>query len=257
MMPILDRRTFLRPIAHRGLHDAASGVVENTAPAFGAAMARGYGIECDLRPAAGGLPLVFHDLALERLTTAAGPVAALTADAASRVAFKGTDVTGILTFAALLALVAGRVPLFAEVKSEWEPPDPAFLAEIARLARGYAGPLAVMSFDPAVVAALKALAPAVPRGLVSGSYFHKDGTGWWPGSPLTDARRQALARLEESAAAAPAFYAYEVGALPAPAIRRARAVERLPVLAWTVRTEDDRRTAAAHADAAIFEGYLP
>ncbi len=46
-----DRAAFLKPIAHRGLHDAAKGIIENTVPAFEAAMARGYGIECDVRPA--------------------------------------------------------------------------------------------------------------------------------------------------------------------------------------------------------------
>ena len=49
---MLDRNAFLRPIAHRGLHDAAKGVIENTAAAFEAAIAKGYGIECDVRPAA-------------------------------------------------------------------------------------------------------------------------------------------------------------------------------------------------------------
>lgn len=44
---------FLRPIAHRGLHDAANGVIENTAPAFKAAIEHGYAIECDVMAAAG------------------------------------------------------------------------------------------------------------------------------------------------------------------------------------------------------------
>jgi glycerophosphoryl diester phosphodiesterase len=38
-----------RPVAHRGLHDALHGVIENTASAFAAAIANGYAIECDLR----------------------------------------------------------------------------------------------------------------------------------------------------------------------------------------------------------------
>ena len=35
---MLDRARFLRPIAHRGLHDPARGVIENTAGAFDAFM---------------------------------------------------------------------------------------------------------------------------------------------------------------------------------------------------------------------------
>jgi glycerophosphoryl diester phosphodiesterase len=38
-----------RPIAHRGLHDAARGIVENTASAAAAAIAGRYGIEADLQ----------------------------------------------------------------------------------------------------------------------------------------------------------------------------------------------------------------
>lgn len=251
---MLDRATFLRPIAHRGLHDAAKGIVENTRPAFEAAIAKGYGIECDLRPGADGTPLVFHDLALARLTQGSGLVTELQPACAAKLPFKGAEITGILPFADLLALVAGRVPLFAEIKSEWETPDLGFLSEIARLAKLYKRPLALMSFDPAVVAAIGRLAPEVPRGIVSGSYFDADGKGWWPDSPLTDARRRALASLLESGQAAPSFYAYEVGALPAPATQRARA-QGLPVLTWTVRTEDQRRIAKQHADAPIFEGF--
>lgn len=56
---MLDRATFLRPVAHRGLHDAAAGRVENSAAAFTAAIERGYGIECDLRPARSNLPVIF------------------------------------------------------------------------------------------------------------------------------------------------------------------------------------------------------
>ena len=55
---------FLKPIAHRGLHDPAR--IENSAAAFEAAIAHGYGIECDLRPAACGTPMVFHDETLMR-----------------------------------------------------------------------------------------------------------------------------------------------------------------------------------------------
>jgi glycerophosphoryl diester phosphodiesterase len=253
---MLDRQAFLRPIAHRGLHDAAKGLIENTAPAFEAAIAKGYGIECDLQPAADGTPLVFHDLTLERLTAGSGAITDLQPACAAKLPFKSTDVTGILTFADMLALVARRVPVFAEIKSEWTAPDLRFLSEIARLARLYRGPLALMSFDPAVVATVKRLAPDVPRGIVSGSYGDDEGKGWWPDSPLTDARRQALASLLESGQAAPSFYAYEVGALPTAATQRVRR-QGIPLLAWTVRTEHDRHTADMHADAPIFEGYEP
>ena len=61
-----------RPIAHRGLHDAASGVIENTLQAAEAAIAGGFAIECDIRISADGEVFVFHDDTLDRLTDATG-----------------------------------------------------------------------------------------------------------------------------------------------------------------------------------------
>ncbi len=173
-MSRLDRAAFIRAIAHRGLHDATHGIVENTAPAFEAAMARGCGIECDLRPASGGWPIVFHDETLDRLVDGAGPVAALTPGDLARLRYRGAPATSLMSFADLLDLVGGRVPLLVELKSEWTPPDADFLGLVTSLASGYRGPLALMSFDPAVMAACAALAPKIPRGIVSGLYRRGD-----------------------------------------------------------------------------------
>lgn len=252
---MFDRRVFLRPIAHRGLHDADRGLIENTAPAFEAAIARGYGIECDLRPAAGGEPVVFHDETLDRLVHGSGPVAALEPRDLETLRYRGQGI-GILTFFSLLELAAGRVPLLVEVKSEWDPPHQEFLSRIAALARAYDGPLALMSFDPAVMAALKDLAPGVPRGIVSGLYEDEHGETWWR-EKIDKARADRLSRLLESGPAEPSFYAYHVKALPQPVTEQARHVLGLPVFAWTVRTEEDRARAAAWADAPIFEGLAP
>jgi glycerophosphoryl diester phosphodiesterase len=251
---MLDRKTFLRPIAHRGLHDASKGIIENTAPAFEAAIAKGYGIECDLQPAAGGQPLVFHDFELSRLTAGSGRIDELQPGCAAKLPFKGTNVIGIVTFASLLSLVAGRVPILAEIKSEWGTPNPAFMANIANLANAYDGPLALMSFDPAVMAAIRNLAPGIPRGIVTGTYRYPDGKPWYP-DLLTDTRREALANLEESGPADPYFYAYDVRALPSPVAKRIRNDLGLPLFTWTVRTEAQREAARLHADASIFEGY--
>ena len=249
---MLDRAIFLRPIAHRGFHAAKRGIVENTGPAFEAAIAKAYGIECDLRPAGGNLPLVFHDETLNRLTDSNGPVTALTPSDLKRVRHK-TSAAPILTFADLLDLVDGKAPLLAEIKSEWAPPDMAFLKRIAKLANSYRGPLALMSFDPDVMAALRTLAPGVPLGIVSGSF---KGAGWW-NRKITKQRAHDLRNLLESAATKPDFYAYEIAALPTPVTEYARRVQGLPLFTWTVRTPKDRARAAKHADAMIFEGFEP
>jgi hypothetical protein len=36
-----------------------------------------------------------------------------------------------------------------------------------------------------------------------------------------------------------------------------RLVGRLPVMTWTVRTQEDRERASRYADQMVFEGFLP
>jgi len=245
-----DRPTFLKPIAHRGLHDLGAGRIENTAPAFVAGLAKGYGIECDLQPAADGTPMVFHDETLDRLMIASGRIDQFTPHQLAAIRYRGSA-EHILTFAEFLDLAAGRGPLLVEIKSEWQPPRQDFLAKIVSLATSYKGPLALMSFDPAVMAAVARLAPAIPRGIVSGVYA---GPGW-DVQKLGADRAERLTHLLESHDAAPDFYAYDVKALPTPVTRYVREVQRLPLFTWTVRSAADRHTAATWADAPIFEGF--
>lgn len=247
-----DRAAFMKPIAHRGLHDAGKGIIENTAPAFEAAIARGYGIECDVRPAAGGTPMVFHDLTLDRLIDAEGPLGRHQAAALKALRYKAVG-GSMIDLAELLQLVAGRVPLLVEIKSEWDAPDGRFLSAIATAANAYRGPIALMSFDPAVVTAIRELAPGIPRGIVSGQFL---ADCWWR-DKLGPERAYSLTHLLESAPAAPDFYAYDVNALPTAVTRFTREVLGLPLFTWTVRTEEQRATAARWADAPIFEGYEP
>lgn len=248
-----DRAAFLKPIAHRGLHGAATGCTENTAEAFDAALAKGYGIECDLRPARCATPMVFHDETLDRLVDATGPLAAHDAKALGALGYRN-GTSRLQTFAEMLAQVAGRQPILAEIKSEWDPPDRAFLQAVAKLATAYDGPLALMSFDPAVMAVTRELAPDIPRGIVSGN-IEADEPHW---RDRIDAERAyRLTNLLESREAAPDFYAYQVGALPTAVTRYVREVLDLPLFTWTVRTEEERAIASRWADAPIFEGYEP
>lgn len=250
---MFDRKTFVRPIAHRGLHRADAGRIENTLAAFEAAKRKDYGIECDIRPAVDGTPVVFHDLTLDRLSGQRGAIAQKSVEELKSVAFRNTRDIGIPTLADALDLIDGRVPILVEIKSEWDPPHRQFLSNVARLATAYSGPIALMSFDPGVMAICKELAPNVPRGIVSGRY---SGMGWW-NRTLSRSRAFALSNLLESRASAPDFYAYEVGALPTGVTSYARLVQDIPLFAWTVRSAKDRALALNHADAMIFEGFEP
>lgn len=239
----------ITPIAHRGLHDARLGIVENTASAFRAAIAGGYAIETDIQAAAGGEPIIFHDARLERLTEAEGTVAGLTPQALAAIRMRGTR-DRILTLAELLALAAGRAPLYLEIKSQGGA-DRTLERKIAALLAAYRGPVCVMSFDPGSMAAMRRFAPQIPRGL-SAMRFMK-----LPLRGLSTRDRFRLTHMLDIEAAKPDFLTYEVNGLAIMARVLRRRYPHLPVITWTVRTREDRRKAECYADGMIFEGFRP
>jgi glycerophosphoryl diester phosphodiesterase len=247
----LDRSVFLRPIAHRGLHAPTGSRIENTEPAFQAAIDKGFGIECDLQPASDGTPMVFHDEKLDRLVRASGPIAARAPAQLARLRYR-RHASRILHFTELLELVDGRVPLLVEIKAEGKDlPPAAFLDKIARQARAYKGPIALMSFSPDVVAAAVRLAPTIPRGLVVGS--HKLPPSWWA-APSAANRARILTRRLSPAPDGISFLAIDVRMLAGVHRWVARHMPDLALFSWTIRTARQRTTAARWADAPIFEG---
>jgi glycerophosphoryl diester phosphodiesterase len=249
--PALDRAVFVRPIAHRGLHDRAKGRVENTAPAFQAAIDRGYGIECDLQAAADDVPMVFHDTKLERLMDAAGPIRSYTAKELGRFRYAASD-QRMLRFSDFLQLVNGRVPLLIEVKGDRQSFRGDFLANVARLARRYKGPIALMSFERGLVMALGELATRVPRGSVVGSKQFL--AGLWRKAERGDKGRGA-SRVFGTTPVDVSFLAVDVKLAAVARKWLVRQSLQIPLFTWTVRTPRQRATAARWADAPIFEGY--
>ncbi|NJM55465.1 MAG: hypothetical protein HC841_05725 [Verrucomicrobiae bacterium] len=101
------------PYAHRGLHDRERGVIENSLPAFEAAIRSGFGIECDVRPSRDGTAMVFHDAMLDRLTAATGEVQRRSTNDLCEIPLIGSiPRSTIPTLTDLLALVDGRCPAF-------------------------------------------------------------------------------------------------------------------------------------------------
>lgn len=250
-MPDLPEAFLRVPIAHRGLHDRARGIVENSRAAMREAIEAGYGIELDVQEAACGEPMVFHDEALVRLTEAAGLVRDWTAEALGAIRLAGTD-EGVPTLAEILDLVAGRVPLLVEVKDQTGALGPEvgpLEARVAALLAAYQGPVAVMSFNPHSVAALAEHAPDVPRGLVSSAFDERD----WA---LPDYRRAELAGLADVDRVGASFVSHDHRDLDNPAIARL-ASRGIPILCWTIRSKEEEKAARRIARNITFEGYRP
>ena len=239
-----------RPVAHRGLHDNAAGVVENTASAFAAAVAGGFAIETDLQISSDGEAMVHHDFALGRLTLGSRQLAAMTAAGLKEVPFKATP-DRMMTLSELCGFVAGRTPLLIELKSRLDG-DLRLVRRAAEVLQTYTGRFALMSFDPEPITALRTLAPAFTRGIVA-ERSYKDSE--W--RSLTDKQKRSLAFLLHAPRSRPHFIAYQVNDLPSPGPWIARHVFGRPLLAWTVRTDAERARAKRRADQMIFEGFRP
>ncbi|MEM9427698.1 MAG: glycerophosphodiester phosphodiesterase family protein [Pseudomonadota bacterium] len=240
-----------RPVAHRGLHNSASGVPENSRAAVRAAIERGYGIEIDLQLTADDQAVVFHDYELDRLASVPGLVREEPLEALSHLRLLGSDQT-VPSFVEVLSIVDGQVPLLVELKDE----DGALGDNVGPLERavaqaltGYAGPVAVMSFNPHSVFALQSLAPDVPRGLVTSAFEPM----FWD-APAE--RLEALARIEDFDRIGASFVSHSHRNLNAPAIADLKARD-VPILCWTVRSEEEEAVARQIADNVTFEGYFP
>jgi glycerophosphoryl diester phosphodiesterase len=239
-----------RPVAHRGLHDEAAGIIENMPAAAAAAIAGKFAIECDIQLTSDGEAMVHHDDELGRLARGSGALLQRTAAELKAVSFNNTS-ERMMTLADLCTMVAGRVPLVIEVKSHFDG-DRRLVRRMAEVLSCYDGPAVGMSFDPDQVMALRELIPARPRGIVAERHYTAED---WPDASPT--QRWEMKHLHHAFRTQPDFVAYWVDELPSPAPWIARNVFGRPLLTWTVRTAQQRARAAQHADQMIFEGFRP
>ncbi len=248
----VDRRCGLdwltaRPIAHRGLHDLSAGIVENTVSAFAAALDRGYAIECDLQLSGDGEAMVFHDPWLERLMRANGMVNRFLASELVDMPFR-TGGDRMQRLAELFEQVDGEVPLVLELKSHWDG-DLALARRVCKLASGYAGPVAIMSFDPVQMAVFRDEAPALPRGLVADLFEAED----WP--MLDEEQRHFLAGYRPIERIEPDFMSIGLKALGSDKANRFRSTGR-PTICWTVKSPEIAEQCLSLCDQITFEGFF-
>ena len=244
---------FLRlPIAHRGLHDRAKGVIENSPSAFAAAIAAGYGIELDLQLSADGVAMVFHDETLDRLTGERGALADRTAADLSAIRLAG-GADHIPTLDTVLEQVAGRVPLLIELKDQTlalGDSDGRLEAATARALQGYSGPVAVMSFNPSMMAHMARLAPQIARGITTSSY---DPADW---APVPAQTCETLRDIPDFDSTGASFISHQNDDLTRPRVAELRA-QGVAILCWTIRSPEDEARVRQYAQNITFEGYLP
>lgn len=239
-----------RPIAHRGLHDRSKGLIENTCGAARAAIARGYGIECDVGLTADEELIVFHDDRLERLTNGSGDIAEFTRAEIKALQLKDTD-ERIPSLHEFLDVIADHVPVVLEIKSRFDG-ETEIVRLIANVLRAYQGRVAIKSFDPDLVIATRALMPDKPRGFIGESVY--DDPEW---DILSAAQKRRLIALDDMGAMSPDFLSWYIKDLDQPNVQMARYSLGLPVISWTIRSNENREKVNIFADQMVFEGFQP
>ena len=244
----LPNNFFSQAFAHRGLHNAAT--TENSMAAFNAGIDAGYGIELDIQPSLDGIPMVFHDYSLERLTRNSGPIAQKLASDLDDIKLSGSG-GSIPTLSTVLKMVAGRVPLLIEIKDQ----DGALGFNVGPLEKavcavldGYKGDVALMSFNPHSVAACQTYAPEIPRGITTCPYPAKD----WPTVP--EPVRVAQAAIPDFDRVGACFISHQQDDLTSPHVTDLK-LRGVPVFCWTIRSVEMETHARKIADNITFEGY--
>lgn len=218
--------------AHRGLW-TEGGLTENSLEALLAAAKAGLGIEFDVRPAADGVPVVFHDPVLDRMTAETGNVA----DRPST-ELNGTPLKGggeIITLERLLSNWPVATPLLCELKIDGDTDPRQFAEMVGAMLRGFSGPAAAMSFSPLAVGAL-------PRSLMRGQLILP--------TEMTHAPNPT------NIAPGPVdYFACHVSDAGHASLQAART--HTPLVTWTVKDEETCAALASITDSQIFEAFDP
>jgi len=240
---VLESWLTSRPIAHRGLYDAA-GRPENSLAAFEAAAAAGYPCELDVHLTGSGELVVLHDFDLGRATGNPRPVATLAAADLPGTRLFGSD-QHVPTLAQVTECVAGRVPLLIELKRQGSANPRALVKGVLRHLETCDGEYALSSFDPVLVYFLRTSKAGYPVGQISGLLR--------TAGPV---KRLIGRSLIGNFLTRPDFMSYELAGLPSLIVGAWRR-RGVPVLAWPVRSPADELQARKYADNIIFSDFRP
>ena len=231
------------PIAHRGLHDQRAP--ENSLAAFRAAAHAGFAIELDIFLAADHQLVVIHDENTLRLTGNNLDVVGTDSSILRKLEIEGSGETVPMLSEALLE-VAGKTPILVEIKTA--SPMPATGEALVSLLEHYHGEIAIQSFDPRILLWFHRNAPQITRGQLCAA-----SQGTVPGL----LRRQILRTMVMNFVTRPNFISYDLDGLPSGVVRFWSTFLRIPVIAWTVNTDDRMAKARQYANNMIFEAVRP
>ena len=232
--------------AHRGLHDETKA--ENSMSAFAAAKEMGFGIELDVRLSKDGELVVFHDATLDRVVGREGRVIDFTREELAAMSLSGTA-DGIPTLRQVLDLIDGAVPMLIEIKQGSG--ESGIAEKFIEVIEGYKGEYIVESFHPIALRIVKKARPDILRGILSYEYMKDERY-----------KGKLIFRLSQNLAlnflSRPDFISYDHNGYNVPKLRLVHRLFKTPLIAWTVRSQEEENAAREHGfSAVIFENYIP
>lgn len=236
--------------AHRGLFDNASDAPENSQAAFRKAVGKGFGIELDVHLSRDGIPVVFHDFKLKRMTGLTGNVEDYTAADLAGVRLAGSGET-IPTLEEALSVVQGKVPLIIEIKSENLNMD--ICRRTDDILRRYQGQYCIESFNPFVLLWYRMNRRGVLRGQLSDHFTgypeNRHSVRMGPALILQNLLLDFLSR--------PDFVAYNCKYQGNLSRRLCRCLFGGRAAAWVVQSREQLRKASRNFDIFIFDSFIP
>lgn len=250
IMPRMIRRPDTGPFegvlyAHRGLHDNESQAPENSMAAFRKAVEAGFGIELDIQLTKDKVPVVFHDMTLQRICGVEGKVCDFTYEELKQFSLCKSK-ERIPKFEEVLALIDGQVPLIVEFKGESM--DLSLCPAAEKLLQDYKGVYCMESFNPLMVGWYRKRHPEIFRGQLSQKFF-------------TNGRKTlvnfVLENLLLNFIAKPDFIAYNCKEYNALSRKICCDLYGAVSVAWTIKSNEQLEEMGKYFDLFIFDSFQP
>ncbi len=250
IMPRIRRKPDIKPFqgvlyAHRGLHDNDTLAPENSMAAFRKAVETGFGIELDIQLTKDKVPVVFHDMTLQRICGVEGRLSDYTYEQLQRLHLCKSK-ERIPRFEDVLNMVGGKVPLIVEFKGENT--DVSLCPVADKLLRKYKGVYCMESFNPLMVAWYRKHHGEIFRGQLSEKFF-------------TNGKKKVLHLVLENLLlnfwAKPDFIAYKCKEYDALSRRICCGLFKATAVAWTIKSKEELEEMKKHFDMFIFDSFVP
>lgn len=233
-----------RPFAHRGLHSNNEVIPENSMAAFKKALAKNFAIELDVHLLSDGKVVVFHDETVQRLCGINKRIDEFDSKEIKNLCLLDSE-NRIPLLREVLEIVNGKVPLLIEIKNKSTVGK--LESAVYNELKNYKGKFAIQSFNPFSLNWFAKNSPNILRGQLSSDFKGEDI------NPIT---KLLLRNFYLNFVSKPQFIAYDCSNMPNNKIKKLRQ-KGLPILCWTVKSNEEYKTVKPLCDNVIFEGFVP